>query len=148
MLFIAHRGLIAGPDVNLENRPQQVEYALGMGYHAEVDVWLIDGKFYLGHDHADYQVDLSFLSHPHIVAHAKNVQALDALLASNIHCFWHDKDMFTLTSQGWVWAYPNAPMSSSKVVCVMPEFYKVQPILNTYFAVCSDYVVKYQTGYF
>ena len=32
MKFIAHRGLTEGPDVNLENRPEQIEKSLKDGF--------------------------------------------------------------------------------------------------------------------
>ena len=61
MIYIAHRGLIDGPDVNLENRPQQIEQSLNQGYHCEVDVWYVNDKWFLGHDRPDYEVPYEFL---------------------------------------------------------------------------------------
>jgi hypothetical protein len=47
MKLIAHRGLFNGPDVNLENRPQQIETALSRGFDCEVDLWIVDGNMFL-----------------------------------------------------------------------------------------------------
>jgi hypothetical protein len=74
----------------------------------EVDVWLKDGKFYLGHDEPKYKVDESFLENFRIICHAKNVEALHKMLSNKeIHCFWHEGDYCTITSKGWVWKYPE-----------------------------------------
>ena len=59
MKLIAHRGLTNGPDVNLENRPQQIELALSKDYHCEVDVWFVDNTWFLGHDFPLYFLILS-----------------------------------------------------------------------------------------
>ena len=57
MKMIAHRGLLSGPDKDLENRPEQIDTALSKGFEAEVDVWVVDGqKFMLGHDQPLYQL--------------------------------------------------------------------------------------------
>ena len=76
MIYIAHRGLFNGPDVNLENRPQQIELALSEGYHCEVDVWYVDDKWFLGHDFPDYKISYEFLEQPNLWLHAKNLDAL------------------------------------------------------------------------
>ena len=38
MYFIAHRGLINGPDTDQENKIQTIEIALNNGFDVEVDV--------------------------------------------------------------------------------------------------------------
>ena len=71
MIYIAHRGLTQGPDVNLENRPQQIEQSLNQGYHCEVDVWYVNDKWFLGHDRPDYEVPYEFLEQYGLWLHAK-----------------------------------------------------------------------------
>ena len=60
-ILIAHRGNIKGPQKELENSPEYLLDALGKGYHAEVDVWLIEDEFFLGHDEPRYRVNSEFL---------------------------------------------------------------------------------------
>lgn len=148
MKLIAHRGLINGPDVNLENRPEQIQQSLAAGYDCEIDFWCIEfpshRRYYLGHDRPDYEVDWKFFSQDGLWIHAKNLAALHVLTHSEqkFNYFWHQKDDYTLTSQGYIWAYPGQPVTSNTIM-VMPEM--VDPTLkNTKnincFGICSDWI--------
>ena len=57
-MLISHRGNIDGVNKNFENQPNYIDDAIRAGYDVEVDIWYIDDKLYLGHDTADYQVDI------------------------------------------------------------------------------------------
>ena len=71
-------------------------------------MWYEKGSFYLGHDEATYPIDEEYLEDKRIFAHAKNIEAFHAMLEnSGIDCFWHENDLCTLTSQGYVWKYPE-----------------------------------------
>jgi hypothetical protein len=54
--FISHRGNLHGPDPKLENKPPHIIEALNIGFDVEVDVFFRNKKFYLGHDHPQYEV--------------------------------------------------------------------------------------------
>ena len=143
MIYIAHRGLFDGPDVNLENRPPQVELALSKGYHAELDVWFSNGNWYLGHDFPDYKIPYEFLEQSNLWIHAKNLDALRGLrLNSSLTYFWHQSDDYVVTSTGDIWTQPGKPLSKDNIM-VMPEYID-QSLNNTIdvdcFAICSDYV--------
>ena len=108
MIKIAHRGNTNGRVPELENDPNYINSALSKGYFAEVDVWYKNGNFYLGHDEPSYPVDEDFLENGKLLCHAKNIEALHSMLKNpNIHCFWHEGDLCTLTSQGFIWQYPE-----------------------------------------
>jgi hypothetical protein len=49
MKLISHRGNLIGPNV-LENSPKFLIQAIEKGFDVEVDIRLIDKKWYLGHD--------------------------------------------------------------------------------------------------
>jgi len=71
--------------------------------------------------------------------HAKNKEAFSKLLENNLTTFWHQNDDYTLTSNGWIWVYPNKPLLGANSVCCMPEL-----SINTYNpkmcgAICTDY---------
>jgi hypothetical protein len=61
---------------------------------------------------------------PHAYFHAKNVQALAELLTLSktlgFKCFFHDTDDYTITSDGYIWAYPGKELVTGSI-CVMPE---------------------------
>jgi hypothetical protein len=145
MKLIAHRGLTNGPDVNLENRPEQIDLAIAQGFDVEVDVWYINGEIRLGHDGPDYLVDLSFLKRKQVWAHAKNPQALEYLLNNDVHCFWHENDERTLTSRGYIWTYPNKKTFTKSVIVVLQEELTLSD--TNLFGVCGDYVTNWKQTY-
>ena len=109
---IAHRGNTQGPDKR-ENEPQYIIDTIELGYDVEVDVWYNDKEeaYYLGHDKPQYIVNLQYLKDISSRAyfHAKNIDALSKLTGLGFHVFYHDKDDYTLTSKGLIWAYPCKP---------------------------------------
>ena len=143
MKLIAHRGLISGPDKSFENSPNQINIALSLGYECEIDIRKCNDKLFLGHDLPQYEIDLEFLSNEKFWIHAKNLEALHFLLSTNLNYFWHQTDDFTLTSHGFIWAYPGKELTE-KSIMVMPElissdFQMYANSINCY-GICSDYV--------
>ena len=56
MIYISHRGLINGPDLNVENNPDQIEYLLSKHINVEIDIHFYKGNFYLDHDEPKYEI--------------------------------------------------------------------------------------------
>jgi hypothetical protein len=141
MKLIAHRGLIYGPNSQLENNPTQIESVLQKGFDAEVDVWYEHGQWFLGHDRPMYEIDFTFLQKPGLWIHAKNLDALYALGSTVLNYFWHQKDDFTLTSEGFIWTYPGLPLTAHSI-CVMPEVgdNEFNNLPQYCYGICSDYV--------
>jgi hypothetical protein len=145
MIYISHRGLISGPDKNLENNPQVVLERLSSGIDVEIDVWLIRDEFYLGHDKPIHKVNSEFLETKGLWIHCKNSMILEFLSNSNknINYFWHNHDSYTITSQGYVWVEPGIELISNSI-WVLPENNKL--IKNTkkkLKGICSDYIDIY-----
>tara|TARA_R110000796_G_scaffold220702_1_gene336791 strand:+ start:354 stop:779 length:426 start_codon:yes stop_codon:yes gene_type:complete len=140
MILISHRGNISGKNISLENNPGYIKDAIHLGYNVEVDVWYNNG-FWLGHDEPLYPIGISFLMNEKLWCHAKNIEALLMMkMEDNIHYFWHQEDDITLTSKGYIWAYPGKqPIKNS--IAVMPEIYKDN--LDKCIGICSDNIKKY-----
>jgi len=98
----------------------QIEAALKAGFDAECDVWYKNGRFYLGHDAPVHPVNPEFLLNPRMWCHAKNRAALEQLLTAEAHVFWHERDQYTLTSWGYIWAYPGARAGDRAVAVLRP----------------------------
>jgi hypothetical protein len=155
MKLIAHRGNIFGPNPEKENRPEYIVEAINQGYDCELDVRYIDGQYYLGHDHPDYHVDISFfLTHlEKIWIHCKNFEAFDHLIQiKELNIFWHENDQYTLTSHLFLWSHPGKPTSERSII-VMPEWHDF--IFGNGYGICTDFVDKLNndfiannTGYF
>ena len=144
MKLIAHRGLTSGPDVNLENRPEQILKSLSEGYDCEIDLWIINSDYYLGHDHPDYPINKQFLDKLGLWIHAKNLAALRWLTQTDLEYFWHEEDKFTLTSHNYIWTFPGNELTQRSVM-VMPEYVDAS-LSNTVgvncYGICSDFVSK------
>ena len=142
MILISHRGNRNGKNEDRENSPDYIQEALDEGYNVEIDVWVKDGKFFLGHDEPQYPIEKEFLMMNGLWCHAKNLDALREMLKySDIHCFWHQEDDFTLTSNGFIFTYPGQTLTD-KSICAMPEM--VGQVPKKCFGVCSDFVVNYR----
>jgi hypothetical protein len=149
MKIIAHRGLLNGPDKELENKPEQIIKVLARpdSIHCEIDVWMVYNKWFLGHDEPQYEVDTSFLGKQGLWIHCKNLDALHWFSESPIHYeyFWHETDNYTLTSGNLIWAFPGKHLSKNSIA-VLPEisedyweYVKSCKIAG----VCTDYVEKF-----
>ena len=144
MILISHRGNINGKNIPLENSPDYIKNAIHLGYDVEVDIWYHNNTFWLGHDNPKYQIGLYFLleNADKLWCHAKNIEAIiEMKKEKSINCFWHQKDDITLTSKGYIWAYPGK-QSIKNSIAVLPEIYKDN--VDKCIGICSDYIKKYK----
>jgi len=147
MILISHRGNLNGRIPLRENEPDYIWLAIQAGYNVEIDVWFVDGKFKLGHDGPlyDFPFELFENHYNKLWIHCKNIEAIVALNEfPNQHLlnyFWHQEDDITLTSKGYIWAYPGKqPIKNS--IAVMPELNKDD--LTKAIGICSDYIEDYK----
>ena len=145
MKLIAHRGNTSGPNQETENTTSAIDEALSQGFDSEIDVWMFHGKVFLGHDAPSFEIDPEWVEERRhkLWVHCKNTEALGYFAEKGFNCFFHDIDAYTLTLEGFVWAYPGMPAAGNKCIAVMPEY--VSDIseydFSKYFGVCSDYVL-------
>ena len=148
MKYIAHRGLIDGPNIFMENKPEQIINTLSKGYDCEVDVWRVKNAWFLGHNYPQYEVDNSFIGKQGLWLHCKNLDALHNLCDAPFTYvyFWHQEDEFTLTSNGHIWTYPGRNLTNNSVA-VQPEFnedyWKYTKDCRNIIGVCTKYVTRF-----
>ena len=148
MILISHRGNIDGKNEARENSPYYVMEALTMGFDVEIDVWYKENQWWLGHDMPQFTINLDWIDDRSnkLWVHCKNIEAVEYFVENENECkhinwFWHENDTLTLTSFGYVWAYPGKqPIKNS--IAVMPEIH--QENIEVCLGVCSDYVKKYK----
>lgn len=143
MIKIAHRGNVNGSILHLENSPNYIYDAISKGYDVEVDVRMsINNTFWLGHNIPSYKIDFKFLEDikDRVWIHCKNLEMLYFLnnYQPDFKYFWHEEDMFTLTSNGYIWTYPNN-RTTDRSILVDLNLDKYSPDMNVY-GVCSDIV--------
>lgn len=137
MKIVSHRGNLNGRNPEQENHPSYIQKAIDAGYDVEVDVWYVNGEYYLGHDSPQYTVHETWLKELEEVlwCHAKNDAAFERMLSVGLHCFWHEADRFTLTSRGIPWCYPNNFLQKGITVVIGDQTSINQDVLG----ICTDY---------
>ena len=144
MRFISHRGNLRGIEPANENRPEYLLHAISEGFEVEADLWRVKEEWFLGHDEPQYKISEEFLLHDKMWCHAKNINAFENLLELNTKCFWHQTDDYTLTSNGFIWAYPGSELTSL-CICVLPERFPDEFQNSEICAgICSDYIEVYR----
>jgi hypothetical protein len=147
MILISHRGNIDGKQHILENQPNYILKAIEQGYDVEIDIWYTD-KFMLGHDKPQYTFPFDLLEkfYTKLWIHCKNIEAITKIkhnyeLNTRLNYFWHEHDTITLTSKGYIWAYPGKqPIQNS--IAVMPELGNDD--ISKCGGVCSDFIINYK----
>ena len=141
MKIIAHRGNISGSSV-LENHPDYIFQALSAGFDAEIDIWNIDSKLFLGHDIPQYQIDLKWLESykDFLWVHLKNIECYKIFKDTNLNYFWHETDKFTLTSKNIPWCFPSIYIPNGVTVLD-----KQKEIPNGLYGICTDYAIEWKT---
>jgi hypothetical protein len=151
MILISHRGNINKKNPSLENNPSYVDIALEMGFQVEIDVWFIEGEFFLGHDSAQYKINIEWIlkRKSFLWVHCKNILAIEEFndisknpSYSEINYFFHNTDDLTVTSKGFLWVYPGKqPVKNS--IAVSPELFTDD--LNSCLGICSDFINDYKS---
>ena len=147
MKIIAHRANINGPNITKENQKSSIKDCIDLGYDVEIDIRLLDGRLYLGHDKPEVIItkeELRIIKNKAWI-HCKNLEALSFFrqIDEEFNYFWHEKDSYTLTSKGYIWAYPGEELSP-ECICVMPEINcskeKIRDLKNKSISgICTDY---------
>jgi len=152
MRYIAHRGLFRGPDPETENTPGQLIAALNQDFECEVDVWFLDGAWYLGHNSPTIETSWEFLNNAKFWLHCKNLDAYHELnekqwlsIVKPVF-FWHETDQVVRCSNGMTWTYLGRPETLSQFsICVMPEvewdWISIHSITNCA-GFCSDWIER------
>ena len=142
MKIISHRGNINGSIPKMENKPEYIINAINLGFDVEVDLWIVNDELFLGHDYPQYKINFDYLNNisKKIWIHAKNIDALYFLLKTKLNFFWHQNDHFTLTSNNYIWTYPDQPITNKSIIVCL-NYVKMNQIP---YGICTDYPSKYQ----
>lgn len=150
MILISHRGNVSGSIPEKENHPLYIQEALDRGFNVEVDIRYIDDEFWLGHDGPQYKIHFDWIwtRRSKLWVHCKDISSIVFFNVANtyspdnsVNYFWHDTDTVTLTSQGYLWAFPgNQPIVGS--IAVMPELGNDD--ISSAMGVCSDYILNFK----
>lgn len=141
MKIISHRGNLEGRNISEENSKEAIIKAIELGYDVEIDFWSTEKGFFLGHDLPQYEIDLNWLDNlkNKLWVHAKNKDAARILSLTDLNWFWHENDLMTLTSKGYIWS--NIGVFVQNGITVEFDF-KILP--DYILGVCTDNPIKYR----
>lgn len=144
MKIISHRGNLFGPEKELENTKKRIDEVIALGLDVEVDVRVVGGSLFLGHDSPEEEVSEEWIldRSDKLWIHCKNMEAIDLFLGKDANYFWHQEDDCTLTSKGYVWVYPGKSIPKNSVA-VLPELWTDDLNLKC-FGVCSDFAANFK----
>lgn len=154
MKFISHRGNLRGPNPKSENDPVYIDVAIASNFYVEVDLRVVDGKYFLGHDKPQYEVSVEWLvaRRNKLYVHIKDMVSFEHMLDGpggpvDLHMFFHDNDECTITTEGDVWVHPRAKQIKASIA-VMPEIanHKIENLIQCS-GICTDHVLQYQEDY-
>jgi len=146
MKYISHRGNLNGPNPVRENAPDYIGEAIAAGFEVEMDLRMVGGHLYLGHDYPQYRVATSWIDHwqDKLLLHIKDTASLNYVMMnrSKWHYFCHEHDRFTFTSQECVWLHDLSLQASLTTIVPLIS----RELLASYknrevYAICSDYVM-------
>jgi hypothetical protein len=144
MILIAHRGNLNSKSVSFENHPEYVDLAIKQDFDVEIDLWYEDGLF-LGHDAPKFKIKKDWISERRdkLWIHCKNIKAIEWFNdKKNFNYFWHQEDVLTLTSKGYIWVYPDKqPVGGS--IAVLPELYLPNIDVSKCIGICSDVIKNF-----
>jgi hypothetical protein len=144
MILISHRGNLKGPNLLLENSPEQIDLAIQNGLIVEVDLRVIENNFWLGHDTANYLVSENWILNRKnsLVIHSKDLITSDFLAEFNdtLNWFYHTDEDVVLTSKGWLWCYPGIYLSNG--ITVIKDNSTLFP--KKVKGICTDYPLLFK----
>lgn len=146
MVIISHRGNLNGPLSDLENNPEQIDIAIQNHFDVEIDLWVVDGNFFLGHDYPKYCINIDWLlaRSARVWVHCKNFQSFSYLVAkrNNLNFFFHQNDDYTLTSKNNIWVFPNKPYDENSIIVStsVDDFHHYS--VNKPYGVCTNFPTK------
>ena len=146
MKIISHRGNLFGSNPKTENTSKQISLAIETGFDVEIDLWVVNGNPYLGHDNPEHPTTIEFLNQnsPYLWIHCKNIEALTWIKNknTNFNYFWHEKDKVTLTSLGIPWCYPETYVTNGITVVWDSDWQEILKQNPKILGICTDYAVR------
>ncbi|CAB5221562.1 hypothetical protein UFOVP245_188 [uncultured Caudovirales phage] len=141
MIIISHRGLVDGDDPTKENNPTAIAAALGEFFLVYIDLWMVEGKPFLGTDGPVYPMPEDFIHNPDVILCPRDRMAVNFVAIRDAHFVIPTTGDYTLTSYKWLWAKSSAASIGRDCIIHLPEdYYEPTQLVDTRFTgVCTKY---------
>ena len=145
MILISHRGNITGRIPDSENRPVYIQDTITLGYDVEIDVRMKESQLYLGHDYAQYRVELEWLLErkDKLWIHTKDFESLDLLIDKGLRIFFHEQERQTIINNtNLIWSHDLESVSNKSIIPLLDlqSINKYGYLAQDVYGVCSDHL--------
>ena len=145
MILISHRGNITGRIPDSENRPSYIQDTINLGYDVEIDVQMKEGQLHLGHDYAQYRVELEWLVErkDRLWIHTKDFESLDLLIDKGLRIFFHEQERQTIINNtNLIWSHDLGSVSRKSIIPLLDlvSINEYGYLAQDVYGVCSDYL--------
>lgn len=137
-IFIAHRGNTHGAQPTFENQISYLLDARAQGYAVECDIQVYQDNLYLGHDEPQQSFPVELMGDNKVICHAKTPEAFQILLDMRQHCFYHENDQVTLTSQGYIWCFPGVHPRLNRSIWLDLHDQPLPKTASGIYGICGD----------
>ncbi len=109
-----------------------------------------EGQLYLGHDHPQYRVELSWLLErkDKLWVHTKDFESLDFLIETGLRIFFHEQERQTIINNtNLIWSH-DLESANSKSIIPLLDLQSINEygyIAQDVYGVCSDYLHEVET---
>lgn len=147
MILISHRGNITGRIPDFENRPSYIQDTIVLGYDVEIDARMKEGELHLGHDYAQYRVELEWLLErkDKLWVHTKDFESLNLLIDKGLRVFFHEEERQTIINNtNLIWSHDLTSISGKSIIPLL-DLQSINEhgyLAQNVYGVCSDYLHK------
>ena len=146
MKLISHRGNIDGAVPQQENIPNKI-IEVSKNFRVEVDVWMIDGQLYLGHDKKNEAVNINFLKKFNCLVHCKNIEGFEFMSKEKkVESFYQSDELIIITSFGNYLYHSSAALNKNSIENSIHVFLEKNgdiQFLDKTHSLVTDYVTSY-----
>lgn len=147
MILISHRGNITGRIPEVENQPDYIQDTIVLGYDVEIDVRMKESQLYLGHDYAQYKIELEWLieRRDKLWIHTKDFESLDLLIDKGLRVFFHEQERQTIINNtNLIWSHDLESISTKSIIPLLgtQSIEEYGHLAQNVYGVCSDYLNK------
>jgi hypothetical protein len=146
MILISHRGNINSILPHRENSTKYIDEAIALGYNVEIDVRLIGGKLFLGHDSPDFNISLSWLLYrsKSLFVHTKNFEALSFLIDKDLMVFYHQTEHHTIINKcNLIWSHNLSEANEKSIIPLLSLDDIIKFKEKKVAGICSDFIANF-----
>lgn len=150
MKIISHRGNLTYVNKDRENSLEYIDEAVASGFDVEIDLRVLGGKLFLGHDDPQYEVSDKWLldRSDYLWIHCKNEGAVNLISDKkfdSLKFFYHTSEKYSIISNKIIWYHfsnldeLNSVKHENKIVPYINKEDSVSMPIYNFYGICTDF---------